>query len=420
MPHWDPDECEPPRKAEQQAAGDLGERSQIECLREKIALLEEKGRRTELLLATTGHELRDPLAALELALDLLVNGADDTDRIRDRMAPHLQQLARLANDLIEVSRVEHGKVELRKVPTDVAAMVRSAAEGIEGRIRQKEQQLVLSVPEGLYAEADPTRLGQIVSNLLSNASRCTPERGRIEVTGTREDGEIVFAVQDTGRGLRQDQLAGLFDPFVQEDASRGGLGIGLALVKELVDLHGGTVSGRSDGPGRGARFVVRVPVGDVGKATLPASPRSIRQLSRSVRVLVVDDHRDFADSLALLLDRMGAETLRAYSGADGLEKARIWHPGAMLVDLGMGDMSGYRVAREIRSSPRDAGLLLVAVTGFADAESGQRVSQAGFDHWLVKPIDPDRVHELLQKAAVTNVCWSAVGQQRSAHGAPYW
>lgn len=368
-----------------------------QVLRQKTAVLTEEDRRMDLLLATVGHELRNPLAALDLELRLLQDGVEDVETIHARMGSHLQRLASFANDLLEMSRITYSKLELRKVPTDLVAVVRSAAEGAASDIREKKQKLVLCLPECLYVGGDPARLAQVVSNLIANASRYTPERGQIEVRGQREHDQVVIAVRDTGLGLRPEQLESVFERFVQDGPTKGGVGIGLALVKGLVELHGGTVSVQSDGPGRGCLFTVRMPVGEVGKTPPEAKRRSIRRLSRSVRVLIVDDHGDYADSLALLLSRMGAETLCAYSGADGIEKARMWNAEVMLVDLGLPDMMGYEVAQSIRSDPRGKGVLLIAVTGFSDGRSGQLAQCAGFDDRLVKPIDAERMHELLEQ-----------------------
>lgn len=357
----------------------------------------------DLLLATVGHELRNPLAALDLELRLLRGSVDDVDPIHARMGSQLQRLTSFANGLFEMSRLTYDKVELRKVPTDLVAVVRSVTEGVAAEIHDRKQRLVLCLPERLYVEGDPARLAQVVSNLISNASRYTPERGRIEVSGLRDRDEVVFGVRDTGLGFRQEDLESMFEPFVQLDGTKGGLGIGLALVKGLVELHGGTVSGQSEGPGQGCSFTVRLPVGAVGNTGPEARRGSIPRLSRRVRTLIVDDYAGFADSLALVLGRMGAETLCACSGADGIDKARTWNPDAMLVDLGLPDMTGYEVAQSVRSWARDRKVLLIAVTGFADGSSGRMAGCAGFDGRLAKPIDTDRMYELLEQNALPGV-----------------
>ena len=370
----------------------------------KTSVDEQNDRRMDLLLATVGHELRNPLAALDLELRLLQGGVEDVDPIHARMGSQLQRLASFANGLLEMSRLTYDKLELRKVPTDLAAVIRSVTEGVAEEIHDKKQKLVLCLPERLYVEGDPARLAQVASNLISNASRYTPERGRIEVSGVRDHDEVVIGVRDTGLGLRREDLESMFEPFVQIDATKGGLGIGLALVKGLVEIHGGTVSGQSEGPGRGCLFTVRLPVGEVGSMPPEARRGSIPRLSRRVRALIVDDHDEFADSLALLLGRMGAETLCAYSGADGIDKARMWHPDAMLVDLGLPDMTGFEVAQRVRSWAGAEEVLLIAVTGFAGGGSGRNARCAGFDGSLVKPIDTDRMHALLEQKGPPGAC----------------
>lgn len=387
------------RPSRLQEIADRGRRLEA-ALRQRVEVLEQEERRKDLLLATVGHELRNPLAALALEVRLLQDGEQDVARIHARMASNLQRLVGVSNDLLDLSRIIHGKLGLRKVPTDFGALIRSAAQGVEADVREKKQQLRLCLSQGLYVEGDPVRLAQVVSNLLANASRYTPEHGQIEVRGAREHDEVVIAVQDTGRGLRREQLESVFEPFVQNDASQGGLGIGLALVKELVELHGGAVSCQSDGPGRGCRFAVRMPVGEIGEAAPQAGPGSIRRLSRGARVLVVDDHAEFASSLAMLLGRMGAETLCACSGADAIEKARSWNPEVMLVDLALPDMTGYEVARAIRSDPRAESVLLVAVTGSSDDSSDPKDPGGGFHHRLTKPVDVERMRELLEQRAL--------------------
>jgi CheY-like chemotaxis protein/two-component sensor histidine kinase len=357
--------------------------------------------RFDLLLATVGHELRNPLAALDLELRLLQDGAEDVDSIHTRMESQLERLTGFANDLLEMSRITYGKLELRKRPTDLVDVVRSAVAGIASDVRDKKQKLRLCLPETLRLDGDPARLVQVVSNVVTNASRYTPERGEIEVRAWSECGEIVLTVRDTGQGLRLDQLEKVFDRFVQDDSTRGGLGIGLALVRALVELHGGSVFGESDGAGLGSLFTVRLPVGNVANAAPEATRRRcIPHLSRSIRILVVDDDVEFADSFALLLDRMGAETVCAYSGADGIEKARAWPPQAMLIDLKLSDMMGYEVARSVRSFPEGTGILLVAVTGLSDETSGERARCAGFDHRVVKPIDAGILRDLLEAEPV--------------------
>ena len=376
------------------SSADINDRKRVEeSLNEKTQALEEVDRRKDHFLATLGHELRNPLAALDLAFRLLEEGRGDEARLRPSMHAQVKQLTHLVNDLLEVSRITLGKLALRKSRVDLADLARAVARSIENVV-EKHQTLVLSLPKALFVEGDATRLEQVLVNLLANASDYTPEHGRIEVSGASEGDEVWLAVRDTGRGLGPQHLEVIFEPFVQEDPLGSGLGIGLALVKGLVELHGGTVRAESEGSGQGAIFTLRMPVGEI-RETPARARRTKRRLSRAVRVLVVDDNREFADSLGLLLERMGAETVCSYSGTAGLERARIWQPEVVLVDIGLPDMTGYAVAEELRALEGGGEMLLLAVTGFGHKESLERTRQVGFHSRLLKPVEPDDLHQLL-------------------------
>lgn len=387
------------RRRQLQVRDELARRRRAErALREKTRELEQEDARKDLFLATLGHELRNPLASLDLDLKLLKDGSRDLADSQWRLDAHVQQLSSLVNDLLEVSRVTRGKIELRKTRVELVEVVRASLASVRSELDDRQQALRLSLPESLPLEGDPVRLGQILTNLLSNATKYTPEQGRIELAARQTGDEIRIEVQDEGRGIPPAQLTRIFEPFVQDEGgTTGGLGIGLALVKGLVELHEGSVIAESPGPGCGARFVVRLPVGLPDEILARAVPARIDSLSRPLRVLVIDDVQDIADSLALRLDRRGALTERAYTGAGGLQKAAEQQPEAVLVDIGLPDMTGYEVAAELRSRPQGHDTLLVAITGFGDDATLQKALQAGFDDRLLKPIDHDRLLQLLEE-----------------------
>lgn len=372
---------------------DITERRERETvLREKRAL-EEDDRRKDAFLAMLGHELRNPLAALDLELRLLAEGVGDADRARHRMSSHVRHLTRLVNDLLDVSRIKQGKPVVRTARIDLVDVVCAAANATEHDVHDRRQTLVLLLPESLVIEGDPTRLEQVAANLISNASKYSPEKGNIEVSLRPEHGQAVLSVRDDGRGFDPEQRAQLFEPFTQADPLAGGLGIGLALAKGLIEQHGGSIEAQSEGPGSGSCFIARLPVGNPVMAAPDAPRASIQRLPRPVRVLVVEDVHDTAEALTRLLQTMGAEAVCAYSAAAGIEKARSWRPEVALVDLGLPDMPGYEVARAIRAQEGGEHVLLLAATGFGDETSRARALGVGFDERLLKPLDPADLHQ---------------------------
>jgi len=388
------------RAAQYAVRDELERRRQAEqVVRAKSALLEEVDRRKDLFLATLGHELRNPLAALDLKLRLIEDGTRSIDESRPRLAAQVEQLTALVDDLLEVSRITQGKVVLRKQPTDLAGVIRRSCEAQDHELRQKHQSLALSLPDRLDVEADPLRLEQVVTNLLLNASRYTPVHGRIELEARSEEGSAVLVVRDTGPGLERAELETIFEPFVQADTMSGGLGIGLALVKGLVEQHGGRVEAESAGRGQGAVFTVRLPVGRVRGQRAARRPRSAARLPRPLRVLIVDDQRDYADSLALLVGRMGADVRVANAVEEALDVAPAFRPEAMLVDLKLPDGTGYDLLARLREEEWAADALFLAITGFGSEETEERAREAGFAERLVKPVDTPRLRALLQGAA---------------------
>jgi PAS domain S-box-containing protein len=353
-------------------------------------------------LAMLGHELRNPLGTLANAVAVLERlPGDETMRhvvaIIGRQTGHL---GRLVDDLLDVARATSGKIELLRRPVELHALAGRCVDALAQAGRTERHAVVL---EGapVYVDGDAARLEQVLNNLLDNALKYTPGSGRVTVTTERVGETAVLRVRDTGQGIRTDLLARVFDLFVQEpqslDRSRGGLGLGLALVKRLVELHGGSVAVWSAGPGQGSEFTVRMPavpapVGE-GAATAAAGPQPVS--ARSRRVLVVEDSPDARQSLRLLLELAGHEVETSEDGPGGLAKVQAFRPDVALIDLGLPGMDGYAVAREMRRRPETRGVRLVAVTGYGQAEDRRRALAAGFDLHITKPVDASMLDEML-------------------------
>jgi len=389
----------------------ITERKQMEeSLRGQASKLLAADRNKNEFLALLAHELRNPLAPLVHALEIVKQpsaGPALADRAHEIMGHQLQNLARLVDDLLDISRLSQGRIQLRMEPTDASTVVRQAVEALRPQVEAREQDLVLSLPsDAVELEADPLRLEQIVGNLLSNASKFTPRGGHIRLTvePATGAGEIVIRVRDDGIGIPSNALPRLFELFMQVDSSlnrtSGGLGIGLSLVRHMVELHGGRIEAHSEGPGRGSEFVVRLPVperrADAAPQTAGAEPPRPEVVGR--RVLVTDDNVDGAEALAIVL-RLGGHDVRvAHGGHDALEIATAFRPEVIFLDIGMPGMDGYETATLLR---REAGLertLLVAVTGFGQESDRRRALDAGFDEFVVKPVLPDIVRVIVQKA----------------------
>jgi CheY-like chemotaxis protein/two-component sensor histidine kinase len=314
----------------------------------------------------------------------------------DRQVNHL---VRLVDDLMEVSRITRGRVELRKEHTDAQAVIHTAIETSRPYIDEAGHRLELSLPaEPLRIEGDTMRLAQVITNLLNNAAKYTDRGGRILLTARREGSAAVISVRDNGRGISAQMLPRVFDLFAQaapgHDYSRGGLGIGLTLVRNLVDLHGGSVEARSEGAGRGSEFIVRLPLEPAAAGLAESVPAASGGFS-SRRVLVVDDNRDAADSLGVLLTLLGVETRTAHDGTAALEALDEFEPSVVLLDLAMPVMDGYEVAQRMRQHPHGRHVTLVAVTGWSLDRDRLRSAAYGFDRHLVKPVDLDVLRKLL-------------------------
>jgi PAS domain S-box-containing protein len=376
--------------------------------RTEQALLDADKRKTEFL-ATLAHELRNPLAPVRFAVKVLQDHTPPspaTDRALMIIGRQVAQLARLIDDLLDVSRITSNKVQLRLEPVWLADVVRGAVEATAPLIEAAGQTLRLVLPdEPIALQADATRLVQVFSNLLNNASKFTPSGGAISITATREGSAAVIHVSDTGIGIAPDALPFVFDMFRQEDVSlersAGGLGIGLTLAKTLVEMHGGSIDARSPGIGGGADFTVTL-------NTVPLPVRSEEHASRDrtlppdagMRVLIVDDHADAAEMLEVCASSQGHTTAVAHDGGSALSAAETFRPHVILLDIGLPGLNGYDVAREVRARPALHNVFLVAVTGWGHDDDRRKARDAGFDFHLTKPVDPSALESLLQDLAI--------------------
>jgi CheY-like chemotaxis protein/two-component sensor histidine kinase len=341
------------------------------------------------------HELRNPLAPIRNAVQLLrARGGHEADlcAIRDMIDRQVQQLVRLVDDLLDISRITRGKISLQAEPVDMGTVIARAVETSRPQIDARRHDLTVTLPaEPLLLEADPLRLAQVLGNLLDNAAKYTDDGGRIWLTATKEGKEAVLRVRDTGVGIPAEMLSSVFELFTQVekslDRAQGGLGIGLTLVRRLVEMHGGRVQVQSDGPNQGTEFTVRLPLLS-GEQSQPAQDPGIANGDQvKCRILVVDDSRDGADSLALWLQVSGHEVQVCHDGIKALELAGNFQPDVVLLDIGLPGMDGYEVARQLRGQPKTEAALIVALTGYGQEEDMRRSREAGFDHHIVKPAD---------------------------------
>jgi PAS domain S-box-containing protein len=359
-------------------------------------------------LAVLSHELRNPLAVLSNGLQLLKLAGKDPATVAGSatlMERQLKQMLRLVDDLLDVSRIATGKLELRKERVDLASVVRDAVEASRPLIDLGGHELTVTLPPGpVLLDADPTRLAQVFLNLLNNAAKYSERGGHIRLAAGRDGGEVVISVRDTGIGIPAAHLPHVFDVFVQVDSAwkraQGGLGIGLSLVKEFVGLHGGRVEAHSDGPGKGSEFIVRLPAAvEMTAAEPPTAPAATTRGPRR-RILVVDDNRDAALSLSLLLGILGHEVRMAHDGEQGAAAAAAFRPELILMDLGMPTLDGYEAARRIRAEAGGDEPFLVALTGWGAEDDRRRTHTAGFDRHLVKPVDSDALTRIIAEMAI--------------------
>lgn len=369
-----------------------------------ITARKEEDRRKNEFLALLAHELRNPLAPLRNGLQVMRLAADDgqtIERVRHMMERQLEHLVRLVDDLLDVSRISRGKLALHKERLALSSVVENALEVCQELLQQQEHQLSISMPdEPLYVEADKTRLVQALCNLLSNAVKFSDRGTRIWLTVEREEHEAVIRVRDEGIGISPEMLPRIFDLFTQLDRSleksQGGLGVGLTIVKRLIEMHGGTVEARSEGLGRGSEFIIRLTLAltVVQDQQAEEPPEPARPAGRR-RILVVDDNLDSASSLAIMFTVMGNEVRTAHDGVEAVEAAAAFRPDLILLDIGMPRMNGYDACRRIREQAWGGSTMIVALTGWGQEEDKRRSREAGFDDHLVKPVAPAALERLL-------------------------
>jgi signal transduction histidine kinase len=380
--------------------------------------IQEADRRKDEFLAMLAHELRNPLAPIRNAVECLrLVGLPDAGlaRTRDIIDRQLTHLNRLVDDLLDVSRITRGKIRLQFESLDLATVVVSAVESTRSLIESREHEFKLSMPpEPIPVKADPARLSQVFSNLLNNAAKYTDNGGQIWLTVEREGNQAVIRIRDTGAGIPSDMLPHIFEPFIQLnhslDRSQGGLGIGLTLVRDLIEMHGGSVEALSGGPGQGSEFIVRLAVLVDPPTGAPATgSRCSPMPCATSRILVVDDSVDAANSLAMVLRLEGHDVRTAHDGHSALEAAHAIPPEIVLLDIGLPNMDGYEVARRLREHRGKDQMLVVAITGYGREEDRLRSELAGFDHHLVKPIDFDVLRRLINRCT---------DKSRDLHGVP--
>jgi PAS domain S-box-containing protein len=388
------------------AAEDLAHRTVIAMENANLLkALQGSDRRKDEFLAMLAHELRNPLAPIRNAVQIFRVKSPPVPELRwateviDRQA---EQMARLVDDLMDVSRITRGNIELRREIVDLRRVVNTALEASRPLIEKWNHAMTVTMPdEPVWLDADPTRLAQVLLNLVNNSAKYTEHGGNIALSVRRRGDEALITVSDDGIGIPQEMLPRIFDMFTQLDRSRerseGGLGIGLTLVQRLVEMHGGVVEARSEGEGKGSEFVVRIPVAADASHQPPGVPGT--PLSpRPRRILVVDDNRDAAHTLAKLLSMLGNDVTTAHDGVEAVGAAATFRPDVVLLDLGLPRLNGYDVARKIRAQEGGSGILLVALTGWGQARDRERTGAAGFDHHMTKPVEFDVLLELLHEA----------------------
>jgi len=377
-----------------------------DALRRLAADLSDMNRRNDHFLATLAHELRNPLAPIRSGLQVLqLSDVSDEEASETRvmMERQLAQLVRLVDDLMDVSRIVSGKIELQMKSVLLSDVLNSAIESSRSLIDQMNHQLSVSLPSvPIRLDADFTRLSQVFLNLLNNAAKYSEPNGKIYVNAIQERNEVILSVRDSGIGISSEKLPFIFDMFTQADQSleksRGGLGIGLSLVRRLVEMHGGTVEAKSEGVGCGSEFVVRIPTCSERPAEAPEPPSTEgSKASSSLRILVVDDNRDSVTTLTMLLKRLGHQTRAAYDGEEAVAAARDFRPQVVLLDIGLPKLNGYEVCRWIRAQNEAEGVTIIAQTGWGQEETRKKTKDAGFDHHMVKPLDPKALRKILDK-----------------------
>ena len=370
----------------------------------QTAELADAYRRKDEFLAMVSHELRNPLVPILIAVHLLRLEGDENPmqrEARNMIERQTAHLARIVDDLLEISRIATGRVHLRTSKVELNSIVNRATATARPLIEARQHQFSVSLcEEPIWLNADPVRLEQVIVNLLNNAAKYTSEGGQIWLTVRSLGGEAEIRVKDTGAGIEPTVLPRIFDLFTQAeqslDRSQGGLGIGLALVRSLVEMHRGSVTAESRGLGTGSEFIVRLPVVHLPtEVKHQGPPRTAVRAPPGSRILVVDDNHDTADSVVSLLLQAGYDARAAYTGTSGLEMAYSYQPRVALLDIGLPEMDGFEIARRLRADPKADGVLLIAMTGYGEERHRQASGEAGFSHHLVKPVDPNKLLELL-------------------------
>jgi PAS domain S-box-containing protein len=376
--------------------------SDVTELRCAEASIRDASRRKDEFLAMLAHELRNPLAPIRTGLEVLRLCRDDLhefNEIHGMMDRQMRQLVALIDDLLDASRITHGKFELRKMRVVLPDIIKSAVETVAPAMEDAHHQLTVNLPTlPVHLDADPNRLAQVISNLLDNACKYTPPGGEIRLTVTAHGHEVSISVVDNGRGIPEGSLNSVFEMFNRNNldgiATCSGLGIGLALVKTIVEMHGGTVSARSNGAGQGSEFLVRLPA--ISDAATAADGPTTHTVNGDVRrVLVVDDNVDAVRALSIVVKRLGNEVHMAYDGLEAIAAAEKWLPEIVILDLGMPKLDGYGAARHIRQQTWGKGMTLIALTGWGQDEDKRKTKEAGFDYHLAKPADLDELRRLI-------------------------
>ena len=389
---------------------DITDRKRGEEEREQlVARLQEQDQRKDEFLATLAHELRNPLAPIRNGLQVMrlaPGNADATERTRSMMERQVEQMVHLIDDLLDLSRISRGKIDLRKERIELADAIAQAVETSRPSLAQADHELLIEIPPGaICVDADLTRLTQVFSNLLNNAAKYTERGGRIRLSVKHVGTDAVVSVQDNGIGIPPHMLEHVFEMFTQVDRhlerSQGGLGIGLSIVQQLVQMHGGSVEARSDGNDRGSEFVVRLPVALSLALPPPADEANPVCPTARLRILVADDNLDAAESLAMLLALDGNETRTAHDGLDAFDVAATFRPDVMLLDIGMPKLNGYEVCRRIRQQAWGKDMVVIALTGWGQEEDKRRSLAAGVNAHLVKPVDYAALGKLLTRVTVT-------------------
>ena len=350
-------------------------------------------------LAMLGHELRNPLAPIVTALHLIkLRGADPFERERTIIERQVHHVVRLVDDLLDVSRIKRGAIHLRRAPTELHTIVSRAVESVAAMTTERDHEVTVAVPHtGLPIDADVDRLAQVVANLMTNAAKYTPRGGRIEIVGDLESGCARLVVRDNGAGIDPKLLPRLFDLFVQGRPDQGGLGLGLSIVRSIVEMHGGVVSAASRGPGRGATFTIRLPLAGYSELDTSTIDEPLPAQQRSLRVLVVDDNVDAGQTLGELLQILGHQPVVVHDGPAALEAVQTFTPELAFLDIGLPELDGYELAKQLHAIESLANAPLVAITGHGQPADVERASAAGFVDHLVKPLSPETLRVVMAK-----------------------